>query len=71
MKKGTKIAYIAITCLLLANIVRACAPEWKDNTNAQTTNTQTPAYNYSEYFENIDEQMDKVTGVEQSKGFNK
>lgn len=71
MKKGTKIAYIAITCLLLANIVRACAPEWGEKTNAQATNNQTPAYNYSEYFENIDEQMDKLTGVEQSKGLNK
>ena len=40
-KKVTKIAYIAITCLLLANIVRACAPEWGEKTNAQTTNNQT------------------------------
>ena len=70
MKKGTKIAYIAITCLLLANIVRACAPEY-EATNAQPTNNQTPAFNYTEYFNNIDEQMDKVTGVEQSKGLNK
>lgn len=70
MKKGTKIAYIAITCLLLANIVRACAPEY-EATHAQATNNQTPAYNYSEYFENIDEQMDKLTGAEQSKGLNK
>lgn len=71
MKKGTKWAYIAITCLLLANIVRACAPEWEDNTKAHQTNNQTPAYNYSEYFNNIDEQMEQLTGTEQSKGLNK
>ena len=42
-----------------------------ENTNAHQTNNQTPAYNYSEYFENIDEQMDKITGVEETKGLNK
>ena len=70
MKKGAKWAYIAITCLLLANIVRACAPEY-EATHAQATNNQTPAYNYSEYFENIEEKMDELTGVEQAKGLNK
>ncbi|MBE6146200.1 MAG: hypothetical protein E7171_06215 [Firmicutes bacterium] len=71
MKKCTKWAAITITATILLMLVRGCAPKWGENTNAHQTNNQTPAYNYSEYFENIDEQMDKITGVEQSKGLNK
>ena len=70
MKKSTKLALIGVSCCLLASLVRACAPEYEE-TYAKTTNNQTPAYNYTEYFENIDEQMDKLTGAEQSKGLNK
>ena len=70
MKKSQKWAYVAISCCLLASLVRACAPKY-DATQAQPTNNQVPAYNYSEYFENIDENIDKLTGVEEIKGLNK
>ena len=71
MKKGSKWAIVAISCLLLANIVRACAPEY-EATNAHTSNNQTPAYNYREYFESIDEQIEQITGAtKESKGLSK
>jgi hypothetical protein len=69
-EKRTKLALIGVSCCLLASLVRACAPEY-EATYAKTTNNQTPAYNYSEYFDKIDERMEQLTGTEQSKGLNK
>ena len=64
---GIKWAYVAITALLLATIVRGCAPKYNE-TNAQPTNKKSFAYNYSEYFDNISDQMDKINETKE-KGY--
>ncbi len=63
--KGSKWAYIGISCLLLATLVRACAPEY-DQTKAEYTNNQKPAYNYTEYFDQIDELQEELNETKEA-----
>ena len=65
MRKGTKWAIIAISCCLLASLARACAPKY-DQTKAQSTNNQTPAFNYVEEFEQSKDQFDEIFGQDET-----
>ena len=65
MRKGTKWAIIAVSCCLLASLARACAPKY-DQTNAQSTNNQAPAFNLVEEFEQSKDQFDEIFGQEET-----
>lgn len=65
MRKGTKWAIIAVSCCLLASLARACEPKY-DQTNAQSTNNQAPAFNYAAEFEQSKEQFNDIFGQEET-----
>lgn len=67
IKSCTKWSAVVITATILLMIMRGCAPKWEEKTNASMTNNQTPAYNYSEYFESLADQMSKLTETKQTK----
>ena len=65
MRKCTKWAIIAVSCCLLASLARACAPKY-DQTAAQPTNNQAPAFNLVEEFEQSKDQFDEIFGQEET-----
>lgn len=67
IEKCTKLSIAVISATLLLMLVRGCAAELKENYQVDYTNNQKPAYNYSEYFKDLSEQMDKIIKTEQNR----